>query len=117
MLNLLGLIGYDFLIVETIGVGQADARIKGFIDKLVFIPSMDLMDWVQALKNEALINADLIFINDRGDNKVKPLFQTLSHILENRNSTRKKMLVNGNANSTLDLEEVYQFLVVQVEDN
>ncbi len=117
MLNLLGLIGYDLLIVETIGVGQADARIKGFIDKLVFIPSMDLMDWVQALKNEALINADLIFINDRGDNKVKPLFQTLSHILENRNSTRKKMLVNGNANSTLDLEEVYQFLVVQVEDN
>jgi LAO/AO transport system kinase len=112
MLSLLGMIGYDFLIVETVGIGQADARVKRFIDKLVFIPSLDLVDWVQALKNEALINADLVFINDRGDNKVKPLFQSLSSILESRNPTTKKMLFNGNANSTLDLEEVYQFLAV-----
>lgn len=116
MLSLLGMIGYDFLIVETIGIGQADSQVKKYVDKLVFIPSIDLVDWVQALKNEALISADIIFVNDRGNNQVQQLLSSLGQILENRNSLAKQVLLHGNANKTLDLEEVYQLLKISSQE-
>jgi LAO/AO transport system kinase len=108
MLNFLGLIGYDFLIVETIGVGQSDVQIKKYIDKLIYLPTPDLEDWVQALKNEALINADIIFVNDRSGKGEKRLMSTISQAIEHRNYKNSDLnLILGNAKSGLELEKVY----------
>ncbi len=111
MLNFLGAIGYNFLIVETVGVGQSDAQIKKYIDKLIFLPSPDLEDWVQALKNEPLINADVIFVNDRSGNGEKRLMSTISQVIENRNNRKSHPnLIVGNAKNTLEVNEVYNSL-------
>jgi LAO/AO transport system kinase len=111
MLNFLRAIGYNFLIVETVGVGQADAQIKKYIDKLIYLPSADLEDWVQALKNEALINADVIFVNDRSGDGEKRLMNTVSQVIESRfNKKRHPNLILGNAKGTLEVNDVYNFL-------
>lgn len=112
ILTFLGIIGYDFLIVESIGIGQSDAMIKMKTDKLIYIPSLDLEDWVQALKNEALINANIIFVNNRDGKDQHKLTSTISQILEMRNDKQAKtMLTSGNAKDGIGVKEVYNFLI------
>lgn len=111
MLYFLGEIGYNFLIVETIGVGQSDAQIKKYIDSLIYLPTADLEDWIQALKNEALISADIIFVNDRTGQGEKRLMNTISQFIENRSRKKSHLkVILGNAKNTLSLEEVYNSL-------
>ena len=113
MLNFLEMTGYNFLIVETIGVGQSDAQIKMYTDKLIYIPSPDLEDWVQALKNEALINSDIIFVNYRGGNGEKRLMKTISQVIETRSKKPlNTVLLSGNAKVESDLTEVYNSLAL-----
>lgn len=108
MLLFLGMIGYNFLIVESIGIGQSDAEIKRHTDKLIFIPSPDLEDWVQALKNEALINANVVFVNNRGGSRQHQLLATVSQVIEIRNSKHEiTMLISGNAKEGSGIKELY----------
>jgi LAO/AO transport system kinase len=115
MLVLLRNIGYELLIVETVGIGQAEAQIKKYVDKLVFIPSPDLEDWVQAVKNEALINADIVFINQRSKVEINTLETGIRDILASRNDSKTSGEVfKGSANDYLDLQDLYQFLTTSV---
>ena len=68
---------------------------------------------MQALKNEALINSDIVFVNDRFGNGEKRLMSTLSQVFEMRKDENGEIKVlSGNAKIETDLSEIYNLLTI-----
>jgi methylmalonyl-CoA mutase cobalamin-binding domain/chain len=63
ILDLIGGAGFDRVIVETVGAGQNDVAIRGYVDRtaVVLVPGMG--DWVQMDKAGILEIADVFVVN------------------------------------------------------
>lgn len=55
--------GYDFVIVETVGVGQSEMAVAGMTDVFVLLQLPNAGDELQALKKGVLELADIILVN------------------------------------------------------
>jgi LAO/AO transport system kinase len=55
--------GYDFILIETIGVGQNEIDIKDLVDKLILVLPPTAGDELQGLKKGITEVVDLILIN------------------------------------------------------
>jgi LAO/AO transport system kinase len=64
--DLLAAFGVDLVVVETVGVGQAEIDIAGLADLVVVVQAPGLGDEMQAIKAGVLEVADLIAVN-KGD--------------------------------------------------
>jgi len=61
--NLMRNSGYDIVLIETVGAGQAEIRIVSFADRVVLIESPSRGDLIQAEKAGVIELADLIVVN------------------------------------------------------
>jgi len=55
--------GYDFVIVETVGVGQSETAVSGMTDMFVLMQLPNAGDDLQAIKKGVMELADLVVIN------------------------------------------------------
>ncbi|MDP7312102.1 MAG: GTP-binding protein [Candidatus Thalassarchaeaceae archaeon] len=61
--NLMRKCGYDYVLIETVGAGQAEIRIVSFADRVVLVESPARGDQIQAEKAGVMELADLIVVN------------------------------------------------------
>ncbi|HJL58901.1 MAG TPA: GTP-binding protein [Candidatus Thalassarchaeaceae archaeon] len=61
--NLMRNCGYDYVLIETVGAGQAEIRIVSFADRVVLVESPSRGDQIQAEKAGVMELADLIVVN------------------------------------------------------
>jgi len=89
ILNLMKSVGFDVLIVETVGVGQSEIDVMSIADTvlLVLIPGMG--DDVQALKAGIMEIADIFVVNKADKDGKERLVAEISMIVE---LNRKKLL-------------------------
>jgi len=59
----LKILGFEIILIETVGIGQNDIEINKHVEKIITIPSHDSDDWVQQFKLGANEISDLYFIN------------------------------------------------------
>jgi len=59
----LKILGFDIILIETVGIGQNEIEINKYVEKIITIPSHDSDDWVQQFKLGANEISDLYFIN------------------------------------------------------
>ena len=62
--------GYDFVIVETVGVGQSEFVVNSMVDKFIFLQLPNSGDQLQGIKKGILELADLILVNKCDGNQV-----------------------------------------------
>jgi len=63
IVTFLKILGFDIILIETVGIGQNDIEINKYVEKIISIPSHDSDDWVQQFKLGANEISDLYFIN------------------------------------------------------
>jgi LAO/AO transport system kinase len=63
VIDLLSRVGFDVVIVETVGVGQAEVEIASYTDTVVLVTTADSGDSVQTAKAGVLEVADLFVVN------------------------------------------------------
>jgi LAO/AO transport system kinase len=70
-LSILDVAGYDVILIETVGTGQADVDLGYIADTVVLVLLPDSGDMIQFLKAGSLETADIYVVNksDRGNNK------------------------------------------------
>lgn len=90
--SILDVAGFDYVIIETVGAGQADLDIMNLADTTVLVLAPGLGDQVQAIKAGIMEIADIFDINkmDREGSyfAMKDIEETLS-LDDNRNFTRE----------------------------
>ena len=76
--------GFDYILVETVGVGQSEIEIAGLADTTILLLNPESGDGVQALKAGIMEIAD-IFIVNKGDRPgADPYVNTLAKMLHER---------------------------------
>lgn len=72
VINLIEAAGYDFILVETIGIGQNEIDIKDLVDQLILVLPPTAGDELQGLKKGITEVVDLIAVNKHDDLLKKP---------------------------------------------
>lgn len=63
--------GFDFILVETVGVGQSETKVKSMVDFFMLLMLAGAGDELQGIKRGIMEMADLLIINKAdGDNKL-----------------------------------------------
>lgn len=106
------IIGFNFILVETIGIGQNDDEIKKYVDKIIYIPSNENFDWIQQHKLSVHDITDIYFINksDISDtNRVKISIEEYLELMR-QFSPKRPAIFCGNAINGEGIVEVYEVL-------
>lgn len=80
--------GFDYVFVETVGVGQSEIEVANLVDFFCLVQIAGAGDELQGIKKGIMELADLIVINkDDGENKIraqiaKRIYQNSVHILK-----------------------------------
>jgi len=83
MIHIMDALGKDIILVETVGVGQAEVDIIDFAHTSIVILVPGAGDWVQTLKAGILEIADIFVVNKAdkdGANTLKAELQTMLHM-------------------------------------
>jgi LAO/AO transport system kinase len=67
--------GYDFIIVETVGVGQSETLVHGMVDVLLILQQPHTGDELQGIKRGILELADIVAITKADGDNLKPAKQ------------------------------------------
>lgn len=104
--------GYDYIIVETVGVGQSEVEVSKMVDffMLMILPSGG--DELQGIKKGILELADLIVVNKADGDAINLAKQTLAQyqsgvsITAQNNFWNTKVITNSSV-TTKDFESIY----------
>ena len=106
--------GYDYILIETVGVGQSEVLVSDITDVFLFLKIIGGGDELQGIKRGIMEMVDLIFINKVDeDNRVKAkntkveLMRAL-HFLPSKEKDWKVPVLLGSALNNKGLEEVYE---------
>jgi LAO/AO transport system kinase len=72
---------YDYILIETVGVGQSELEIAGIADFTIMILMAGFGDEIQALKSGVLEVADLFVVNKADDPDTKQFVKNLQSAL------------------------------------
>lgn len=105
--------GYDYILIETVGVGQSEVLVSDITDVFLFLKIIGGGDELQGIKRGIMEMVDLIFINKvEDDNQLKAkntkveLMRAL-HFLPSKEKNWKVPVLLGSALNNKGLEEVY----------
>ena len=107
---MIGTSGKDYLIFETVGVGQGEVEISNVSDINIVVLSPESGDEVQFMKAGLLEIADLYVINksDRpGSDKLKTLIYSMTQI-HNYPYDIKPPIINIQANTGQNIDQLYR---------
>lgn len=106
--------GYDFILIETVGVGQSEVLVNDISDVFLFLKIIGDGDELQGIKRGVMEMVDLIFINKvHEDNlhKAKSTKVELKRALQflpSKETDWTVPIILGSALENKGLEEVYQ---------
>ena len=106
--------GYDYILIETVGVGQSEVLVSDITDVFLFLKIIGGGDELQGIKRGIMEMVDLIFINKvEDDNRLKAkntkieLMRAL-HFLPSKEKDWKVPVLLGSALNNTGIEEVYE---------
>lgn len=106
--------GYDFILIETVGVGQSEVLVNDISDVFLFLKIIGGGDELQGIKRGIMEMVDLIFINKVEENNVQKAKQTkielkrALHFLPEKEIGWKVPVLLGSALENTGLEEVFE---------
>ncbi len=107
-LDVMDAFGFDWLVVETVGVGQTEYEIAGAADTVLVVLCPGAGDGIQAMKAGLLEVADVLVVNKSdlpgADQLVSDLEDALALRALSRNARRKAAVVPVSAHSGAGLE-------------
>jgi len=80
MINVMDAAGYDIILIETVGVGQADVDIASLVHTTVVVLVGGLGDYIQVIKAGILEIADIYVINKIDKNDAQDLEYNLKNL-------------------------------------
>ena len=105
--------GYDYILIETVGVGQSEVLVSDITDVFLFLKIIGGGDELQGIKRGIMEMVDLIFINKVDEeNRLKAkntkieLMRAL-HFLPSKEKDWKVPVLLGSALNSIGLKEVY----------
>lgn len=105
--------GYDFILIETVGVGQSEVLVYDISDVFLFLKIIGGGDELQGIKRGIMEMVDLIFINKVDDENLqkakltKVELKRALHFLPEKEKGWKVPVLLGSALENVGLEEVY----------
>lgn len=118
--------GYDFIIVETVGVGQSETAVKEMTDILMFLTIAGAGDELQGIKRGIMEMIDLVVINksDQIDRQVLSKlignFNQALHLFPLREFRLAVEILNCSALNSVGFDHIWDFLLkyeLQVKEN
>ncbi|MEJ5166258.1 MAG: methylmalonyl Co-A mutase-associated GTPase MeaB [Thermoanaerobaculia bacterium] len=107
VVDLLDIAGYDWILVETIGVGQDEVDVAMAVEEVVVVLVPGLGDEIQALKAGIMEIADLFLVNKADREGAELTFMELKNLFE-MDSKKNKIpkILKTNALSMEGIEEL-----------
>ena len=119
--------GYDYILIETVGIGQSEVLVADISDVFVFLKIVGGGDELQGIKRGVMEMVDLVFINKvEEDNKVKAKKTKLEllhalHFMPEKEKGWKVPVLLGSALHHTGLQEMYdkidEFIELKVKNN
>lgn len=106
--------GYDYILIETVGVGQSEVLANDITDVFLFLKILGTGDELQGIKRGIMEMADLIFINKvNGENLAKAKLTKTElgralHFINPKEKGWKVPVILGSALEKTGLSEVYE---------
>lgn len=106
--------GYDYILIETVGVGQSEVLVSDITDVFVFLKITGGGDELQGIKRGIMEMVDVIFINKVEENNLQKAKNTRLELkraldfLPSREKDWKVPVLLGSALKNQGLDEVYQ---------
>ena len=105
--------GYDFILIETVGVGQSEVLVSDITDVFLFLKIMGGGDELQGIKRGIMEMIDVVFINKVDDKNLRDaknakveLMRTL-HFMPSKEKNWKIPVVLGSALENNGLGKVF----------
>ncbi len=105
--------GYDFILIETVGVGQSEVLVSDITDVFLFLKIIGGGDELQGIKRGIMEMVDVIFINKveeenlaKAKNTKLELMRAL-HFMPSKEKDWKVPVLLGSALNNKGLDEVY----------
>jgi LAO/AO transport system kinase len=118
--------GYDFILIETVGVGQSEVLVSDITDVFLFLKIMGGGDELQGIKRGIMEMIDVVFINKVDDKNIREAKNTkidlmrALHFMPSKEKDWKIPVVLGSALENKGLDEVFEELtnfINQKKDN
>ena len=106
--------GYDYILIETVGVGQSEILVNDISDIFLYLKVIGTGDELQGIKRGIMEMADLIFINKVNDENLAKAKLTKTelgramHFINPKEKGWKVPVVLGSALKKTGLSEVYE---------
>lgn len=106
--------GYDYILIETVGVGQSEVLVHDISDVFLFLKIIGGGDELQGIKRGIMEMVDLIFINKVEEENLQKAKQTkvelkrALHFLPEKEKNWKVPVLLGSALENTGLEDVYE---------
>jgi LAO/AO transport system kinase len=99
--------GFDFIIIETVGVGQSEIQVKNLVDFFMVMLLPGGGDDLQGIKKGIIEEADLIVINKAEESNMLSALESKSHYQAaiQMNNDEKKVILSS-VKSKLGMDEV-----------
>ena len=105
--------GYDYILIETVGVGQSEVLVADISDVFLFLKIIGGGDELQGIKRGIMEMVDVVFINKVDDENLSKAKQTKLELqralqfLPPKEKSWKVPVLLGSALNKISLEEVY----------
>lgn len=109
--------GYDFILIETVGVGQSEVMVSEISDMLVMIKILGEGDELQGIKRGIMEMIDLIFINKVDDSnkeaakKARLELLRALYFMPQKEKDWKTPVLLGSALDHVGVDEVYEAIL------
>lgn len=108
--------GYDYILIETVGVGQSEVLVNDITDVFLFLKIIGGGDELQGIKRGVMEMVDVVFINkvdEENLNKAKSTKQELLralHFMQPKEKDWKVPILLGSALNNKGLDSVFEKL-------
>lgn len=106
--------GYDYILIETVGVGQSEVLVADLTDVFLFLKVIGTGDELQGIKRGIMEMVDIVFINKVEENNLLKAKNTKTellralHFLPEKEKGWKVPVLLGSALNNEGLNEIYQ---------
>ncbi|WP_034690397.1 methylmalonyl Co-A mutase-associated GTPase MeaB [Kaistella palustris] len=113
--------GYDFILIETVGVGQSEVLVSDISDVFLYLKIIGGGDELQGIKRGIMEMVDVIFINKVDDDNMlkakatKVELQRALHFLPPKEKDWKIPVLLGSALNQTGLDGVYEKIIEFVQ--
>lgn len=113
--------GYDYILIETVGVGQSEVMVADITDVFLFLKVMGTGDELQGIKRGIMEMVDVIFIN-KVDDESNPMAKNTKldlmralHFITHKVNNWNVPVVLGSALYHKGLSEVYEKIDLYIQ--